>query len=130
TGATGGATDRHAVSNVVVNVGQATPTLSIIESSVASGTRAAQGFTFSGTCPSTYTAGPLTNGQTASPALTGAAPGATCTITEASPGTGWNTTVSINGGAAVALAPAPDGSRSTSFPLAAGPNSMTFVNTS
>src|SRR5207249_9511500 len=78
TGATGGATDRHAVSNVVVTLGQVAPTLTINESTVANGTRATQGFSFSGTCPSTFTAGPLTSGQTASPALISPTTRATC----------------------------------------------------
>ncbi len=84
----------------------------------------------SGNCPSSFTTAPLGNGGSATPALTGAIAGASCTVSEAAPsGTGWKTTASVNGGAPVELQPSGGQLAVPSFALLAGVNTVKLVNT-
>ncbi len=85
---------------------------------------------FSGSCPSAFTTSGLGNGGSATPALTGAVAGAGCSVGEAAPsGSGWTTTASVDGGAPVALSAVEGRLTVPSFALAAGTNTVAFVNT-
>ncbi len=136
-GATGGLTDRHAVSGFTVTGSGAKEepkpaTLKITNAiSAPSGSPQAEAtLTYSGTCPSSFTTAALASGGSATPTLTGAVQGAGCSVAESAPtGTGWNTTVSINGGAPVELKEAGSKLTAPSFALAAGANTVAFTNT-
>src|SRR5581483_11219156 len=85
---------------------------------------------YSGTCPSSFTTAALGNGGSATPTLTGAVQGASCSVAETAPtGTGWKTTASVNGGAPVEIAPSGGKITVPTFPLAAGANTVAFTNT-
>ncbi len=135
TGATGGSTDVHQAANVSVTgeAPEAKPASLTITNSVAapsgSPQEAAQ-MAFSGSCPSSFTAGPLGNGASATPALTGAVSGAACSVSEEAPsGPGWKTTASVDGGPAVELTASGGKLTVPSFALAAGANTVAFTNT-
>ena len=86
--------------------------------------------TYSGTCPSSFTTAALANGGSATPTLTGAVQGASCSVAETAPtGTGWKTTASVNGAAPVEIAPSAGKVTVPSFALAAGTNTVAFTNT-
>src|SRR6185312_8670849 len=86
--------------------------------------------TYSGTCPSSFTTAALGNGGSATPALTGAVQGASCSVAETAPtGTGWKTTVSINGAAPVELTASGGKLTASTFALLAGVNTVAFANT-
>lgn len=143
TGATGWVLDNHQVSNVVVSGdgGTAPPppppppdpaTLSVTNtvSAPAGSSQANQTFTYGGSCPSAFTTAAIGNGGSASPTLTGAVAGASCSVAETAPGeTGWRTTVSVNGGAPVTLTAAGGKLAAPTFALLAGANTVAFTNT-
>jgi hypothetical protein len=137
TGGTGGLTDVHQAANVSIT-GETQP----VEPSPASlkitnavnapsgSSQAATQLLFSGSCPSSFTTAPLGNGASATPSLTGAVAGASCSVGEAAPsGTGWKTTASVNGGPAVELTPSGGQFAVPAFALAAGVNTVAFSNT-
>ena len=93
---------------------------------IAGGTQLA----FSGTCPSSFTTGALGNGANATPALTGAVAGASCSVAEAAPSaSGWKTTASVNGAAPVELTAAGGKLTIPTFALVAGANTVAVTNT-
>ena len=136
-GATGGLTDRHAISGFTVTGTGAKEepkpaTLKITDAiSAPSGSPQAETqLTYSGTCPSSFTTAAIPNGGSVSPTLTGAVQGAGCSVAETAPtGTGWKTTVSVNGGAPVELKEAGSKLTAPGFALAAGANTVAFTNT-
>ncbi len=134
---TGGATNRHAISHLVVKAGSEAPqpaTLQIANSVQApSGSpQAAATFPYNGTCPSSFTTAGLANSGTASPSLSGAVAGASCAITETVPapaaGAQWTVTASVNGGAAQSLSVVEGKAVLTTFALKAGANTVAFTN--
>ncbi|HEX7292189.1 MAG TPA: choice-of-anchor D domain-containing protein [Conexibacter sp.] len=141
TGATGWVLDNHQVSNVVVSGdgGTAPPppppdpaTLRVTNAvSAPSGSpQAAQTFTFSGACPSSFTTAALGNGGSATPTLTGALAGASCSVAQTAPSeSGWSTTVSVNGGAPAALTASGGRLTAPTFALLAGANTVAFAST-
>ncbi len=138
TGGTGGLTDNHQVTNVVVS-GDTAPAPQTATLSVTNAVAAPSGspqlgtqMTFSGSCPSTFTTAALGNGGSASPTLTGAVPGSSCTVSEPAPAPGggtWITTVSVNGGAPVTLTATAGQLTVPSFAMVAGQNTVAFTNT-
>jgi hypothetical protein len=85
---------------------------------------------FSGSCPSAFTTEPLGNGGSATPSLTGAVAGASCTVSETAPsGTGWKTTASVNGGGPIELTATSGKLNVPAFTLAAGTNTVALSNT-
>jgi Bacterial lectin/PQQ-like domain/Abnormal spindle-like microcephaly-assoc'd, ASPM-SPD-2-Hydin len=87
-------------------------------------------FVASGTCPSSFTTAALGNGGSATPTLTGAVEGASCSVSEAVPSeTGWKTTATVNGAAEVPLTPISGKVTVPTFLLAAGANAVHFTNT-
>jgi len=137
TGATGGQTDIHEVSNVVVS-GDAPPsgplpaTLSIssVIKAPSGSSQAATQLTYSGTCPSSFTTAAIGNGGSLSPTLTGAVAGTSCTVAEATPSeSGWTTTASVNGGAPIALTASGGKLTVPAFALSGGTNTVQFTNT-
>ena len=142
TGGTGYLTDSHQVANVVASAGSASEpppkeepkpaTLKISNAvSAPAGTSQAEAqMTFSGTCPSSFTTAALGNGGSATPTLTGAVAGSSCKVSETAPsGTGWKTTVSVNGAAPIELSAVEGKLSAPTFALAAGANTVSFVNT-
>jgi hypothetical protein len=142
TGATGWVLDNHQVSNVAISgdAGTAPPpppppdpaTLRVTNavSAPAGSPQAAQTFTYGGACPSSFTTAALGNGGSASPTLTGAVAGASCSVAQTAPSeTGWRTTVSVNGGAPVTLTPSGGRLTAPTFALLAGANTVAFANT-
>jgi hypothetical protein len=146
TAATGAVTDNHQVANVVISGdGGSTPppppppptpaTLSVTNTVTApsGSSQATQTFTFSGTCPSAFTTAALGNGGSASPTLTGAVAGSSCTVSEAAPAAdpngSWATTASVNGGPAVTLTAVSGRLTVPAFAMAGGANSVNFKNT-
>ena len=141
TGATGWVLDNHQVSNVVVSGDGGTPppppppdpaTLRITNtvSAPSGSSQATQTFAYSGSCPSAFTTAAIGSGASASPTLTGAVAGASCSVAEtAQADANWSTTVSVNGGAAQRLTTS--GGRLTvpTFALLAGANTVAFTNT-
>ncbi len=140
-GGTGGMTDRHAVSGLTVTGegGEPPPkeepkpaSLKITNAvSAPSGSSQAETqLSFSGSCPSSFTAGPLGNGGSATPALTGAVAGSVCSVTATAPsGTGWKSTVSVNGAAPVESTPSGGTLTVPSFALVAGANTVALAST-
>ncbi|HEY4428345.1 MAG TPA: choice-of-anchor D domain-containing protein, partial [Solirubrobacteraceae bacterium] len=136
TGGTGGLTDVHKAANVVIG-GDAAPaggpaTLKITQAvNAPSGSpQAATQLAFSGSCPSSFTTAALGNGESATPGLTGALAGASCSVSEAAPsGSGWSATASVNGGAPVALSNVGGTLTVPSFALSAGLNTVQLTNT-
>jgi len=141
TGATGWVLDNHQVSNVAVTGDGGTPppppppdpaTLRITNtvSAPSGSTQAAQTFTYSGSCPSAFTTSAIGTGGSASPTLTGAVAGASCSVSEtAQSDPNWSTTVSVNGGPAQRLTVSGGTFTVPSFALAAGANTVAFTNT-
>src|SRR5581483_674008 len=136
-GGTGGSTDRHAISGFSVagsgvkeEPKPATLKITNAISAPSGSSQAETQLAYSGTCPSSFSTAALGNGGSATPTLTGAVQGAGCSVAESAPtGTGWKTTVSINGGAPVELKEAGSGLTAPSFALAAGENTVAFTNT-
>jgi hypothetical protein len=137
TGGTGGMTDVHQASNVVIS-GDAPPVESIPASLKISSTvsapegspQAATHITYSGSCPSSFTTAALGNGESATPTLTGAVAGASCAVSETPPtGGGWKATVSVNGAAPVALSEVGGQLAVPSFALVGGVNTIQFTST-
>ena len=138
TGGTGYFNDLHKAANVTV-AGDAAPkeeapaaTLKITNavSAPAGSSQAETQLAFSGSCPSAFTTAALGNGGSATPALTGAVAGASCSVSEAAPsGTGWKTTASVNGGAPVELTAAGGKLTVPTFALTAGANTVALTNT-
>jgi len=141
TGATGWVLDNHQVSNVVVSGDGGTPppppppdpaTLRITNtvSAPSGSTQAAQTFTYGGSCPSAFTTAAIGNGGSASPTLTGAVAGATCSVAETAPSDpNWTTTASVNGGAPQRLTVSGGKLTVPTFALLAGANTVAFTNT-
>lgn len=141
TAATGAVTDNHQVANVVISGDGGTPppppppspaTLTIANAvnAPAGSTQAAQTFTFGGSCPSAFTTAAIGNGATASPPLTGAVAGSSCTVAETAPSDpGWTTTVSVNGGPPQTLTASGGKLTVPAFALLAGTNTVAFANT-
>ena len=135
---TGGATNRHAISHLVVgSSGEGPPqpaTLSITNGVQApSGSaQASQTFPYAGTCPSSFTTAPLAGGGSTAPSLTGAVAGSACAISETVPiaeaGSKWTVTASVNGGAAQTLPVSEGKAVLPSFLLKAGANTVAFTN--
>jgi len=134
---TGGATNRHAISHLVVSSGEAAPspaTLTITNAVQApSGSpQASATFPYAGTCPSSFTTAALAGGGSASPTLSGAVASAGCVITETVPaaatGAKWNVTASVNGAAPQTLAVSEGKAVLPSFALKAGANTVAFTN--
>ena len=136
-GGTGGSNDRHAISGfTVAGTGvkeepkPATLKITNAISAPAGSPQAESTLTYSGTCPSSFTTAALGNGGSATPTLTGAVQGSNCSVAESAPtGTGWKTTVSINGAAPVELKEAGSTLTAPAFALAAGANTVAFTNT-
>jgi hypothetical protein len=141
TGATGWVLDNHQVSNVAISGDAGAPpppppppdpaTLGVTNTvSAPSGSpQAAQTFTYSGSCPSSFTTAAIGNGASASPTLTGAVAGASCSVAQTAPSeSGWRTTVSVNGGAPVTLTAAGGRLTAPTFNLLAGANTVAFTN--
>jgi hypothetical protein len=138
TGSTGGLTDVHKAANVVITgepgpVSEPPPASLKLSTSVNAPTGSPQAttkFTYSGSCPSSFTTAALGNGESATPALTGAVAGSNCSVSEAAPsGTGWSATASVNGGAPLALTAAGGQLAVPAFALAGGVNTVQFTNT-
>ena len=137
TGGTGGKNDVHQVENVVV-AGDAAPKepapaslrVSEVVNAPSGSPQASTKLVVSGSCPSSFSTAALGNGESASPALTGAVAGASCSVSEAAPsGSGWGTTVSVNGGPQVALTASGGQLAVPSFLLVGGVNTVQFTNT-
>jgi iron transport multicopper oxidase len=135
TGGTGGVDDAHQAANVSVTGEPAEPapaglTITNAVNAPSGSPQAGTQMSFSGNCPSSFTAGPLAGGASATPTLTGAVSGASCSVSEAAPsGSGWKTTASVNGGPAVELTPSGGQLSVAAFALAAGANTVAFTNT-
>src|SRR6185312_3555963 len=104
TGGTGGLNDAHQVANVTGSAGGSSepppkeepkPATLKITNTIAAPAGSSQAetqLTYTGACPSTFTTAPLGNGASATPTLTGAVAGASCTVSQSAPtGTGWKT---------------------------------------
>jgi hypothetical protein len=137
TGGTGGLTDVHKAANVLIT-GDAPPgepkpaslKVTTVVSAPAGSQQAATQLAVSGSCPSSFTTAPLGNGESATPTLTGAIAGASCSVSEAAPsGSGWKTTASVNGGPPVELVAAGGQLAVPSFALMAGVNAVQLTNT-
>jgi hypothetical protein len=145
TAATGAVTDNHQVANAVIS-GDTSPnpppppppptpaTLQVAEhvSAPSGSAQAATTLVVSGTCPSAFTTAALGDGASATPALTGAVAGSSCTVGEAVPAPGggtWSSTASVNGGPDVPLTAAGGQLTVPAFALVAGANSVSFKNT-
>ena len=88
--------------------------------------------TFSGSCPSAFTTAALGNGGSASPTLTGAVSGSSCSVSEAVPAAGggtWVTTVAVNGATPVTLTAVGGELTGPRFALVGGANTVAFTNT-
>lgn len=141
TGATGAVVDNHQVSNVVISGDGGAPppppppptaTLSVTNTvnAPSGSSQASQTFTYSGSCPSAFTTAAIGNGGSASPTLTGAVEGSSCSISEAVPSDpNWTTTVSVNGGAPTALNASGGSVAVPAFALVGGTNTVAFTNT-
>ena len=135
-GATGGLNDRHAIAHLVVSNGEPPPPPPAASLKVASVVSAPTGspqastkIVFSGSCPSSFTTAALGNGESATPTLTGATEGQSCSVSETPPsGTGWKATATVNG-KEVALTSAGGQLSVPSFALVAGVNTVQFTNT-
>ena len=134
---TGGATNRHAISHLVVKAGSEAPAArDVADRQLGPGSeripQAAATFPYNGTCPSSFTTAGLANSGTASPSLSGAVAGASCAITETVPapaaGAQWTVTASVNGGAAQTLSVVEGKAVLTTFALKAGANTVAFTN--
>ncbi len=137
-GASGGLTDNHQVANVTISGDTAPPqpaTLTL-ENTVSAPSGSSQGsatMVLSGSCPSAFTTAAIGGGGTATPALTGAGAGSTCSVSEAAPaavaGGSWTTSASVNGGPAVRLSVSGGQLTVPSFSLSAGNDVVAFFNT-
>jgi hypothetical protein len=138
-GGTGGLTNRHAISHLVVSSGGSsggpTPATLQITNAVqapAGSAQASATSTFGGTCPSSFTTAALANGGSAAPALTGAVAGASCTVSEPAPaapsGGKWTVSASVNGGASQTLSVVSGTLAVPAFALKAGVNTVAFTN--
>ncbi len=136
-GGTGGSNDRHAVSGLTVagegGPKEEPPAASLRITNAVSAPSAPQSetqLTYSGSCPSAFTTAAIGNGGSTTPTLTGAVQGASCSVAETAPsGTGWKTTVSVNGAAPVELIASGGKVSVPAFALAAGTNTVAFANT-
>jgi hypothetical protein len=135
TGGTGGRTDIHQVANVVVGGDASAPApaslrVGEVVSAPAGSPQAGTQVVVSGSCPSSFTTAALGNGGSATPVLTGAVAGASCSVSQAAPSeSGWKTTVSVNGGAEQALTVSGGQLTVPTFALQAGTNTVQFTNT-
>jgi hypothetical protein len=135
---TGGLNNRHAISHLVVSSGTGTPTPATLKitNNVQAPTGSPQAsttFTYSGTCPSSFTTAAIANGGSATPTLTGAMEGASCTFSEPVPaaptGAKWTVSAAVNGGAAQALSIVSGKATIPAFALKPGVNTVAFTNT-
>ena len=134
-GGTGGLTNRHAISHLVVTSGgpaAATLKISNAVQAPAGSSQASATSTFTGTCPSSFTTSALGNGGSATPVLSAAVAGASCAISETVPaaptGAKWTVTASVNGGTPQALSVVSGTASLPAFTLAAGVNTVAFTN--
>jgi hypothetical protein len=136
TGGTGYVTDVHKVENVVIS-GDPPPASSPASLQVAMSVSAPGGSTQAGTklaasgaCPSVFTTPALGDGASATPALTGAESGASCSVSEeAPPEPGWRTTATVDGGPEITLTAVGGKLTVPTFTLGPGPNTVHFTNT-
>jgi hypothetical protein len=136
---TGGLNNRHAVAHLVVSSGAPPPppgaTLKITNAVQApsGSTQASATFAFSGSCPSSFTTAALANGGSATPTLTGAVEGSSCTISEPVPaaptGAKWTVSAVVNGGAPQTLTVSNGTASLPAFALRGGENTVAFTNT-
>ncbi|HEV2974467.1 MAG TPA: choice-of-anchor D domain-containing protein [Solirubrobacteraceae bacterium] len=138
-GGTGGSTDVHQVANVLVS-GDAAPSgpppppaslqIATTVNAPSGSSQATAQLAASGSCPSSFTTVPLGNGGSATPTLTGAVEGASCSVSEAVPSeSGWQTTASVDGGPEAPLTALGGKVTVPTFSLAAGANTVRFTNT-
>lgn len=131
-GGTGSATDIHQAGNVSVSGDTPiAPTLALhVAVKAPSGSpQAASQMSFAGKCPSAFTTAAVGDGAAVAPALSGAAPGATCEVAETIPAeAGWSVTASVNG-SEVPVTVSGTQAKIAGFPLLAGANSVTFTAT-
>jgi Legume-like lectin family/Protein of unknown function (DUF1573)/PQQ-like domain len=135
-GGTGGLTNRHAISHLVVTSGgpaAATLKISNAVQAPAGSSQASATSTFTGTCPSSFTTSALGNGGSATPVLSAAVAGASCAISETVPaaptGAKWTVTASVNGGTPQTLSIVSGTAAVPAFALTAGVNTVAFTNT-
>ncbi len=136
---TGGLTNRHAISHLVVTSGGEEPpspaTLTITNAVQAptGSPQASATFPYAGTCPSSFTTAALAGGGSASPTLSGAVTSAGCAITETVPaaaaGAKWTVTASVDGAAPQSLTVSEGKAVLPAFALKAGANTVAFTNT-
>jgi hypothetical protein len=130
---TGGLDNRHEVSKVLVSLEPPAPASLNVGVTVKAPPKSEQSlakFVISGTCPSSFTTAALGNKGTATPKLTGAVSGASCSVAESAPtGGGWSMTAAVNGGSPVPLAESEGKYKVPAFVLSAGVNSVQFTNT-
>ncbi len=136
-GGTGGSTDRHAVSGfTVAGTGvkeepkPATLKITNAISAPAGSPQAETTLTYSGTCPSSFTTAALRQRRLSHTHAHRRRPGLELLGRQSAPtGTGWKTTVSIDGAAPVELKEAGSTLTAPAFALAAGANTVAFTNT-
>jgi hypothetical protein len=128
--ATGSLTDRHAISGLEVRGVQPPPAGSLGVSSRVAGAPDAPRVSFTGTCPATFSTGPVASGQTVTPVLAGARAGDACSVAQTvPPGPGWSVTAAVDGGAPVQLAVDGGMARAPAFWLREGKRTVAFVTT-
>ncbi|HEY7829518.1 MAG TPA: choice-of-anchor D domain-containing protein [Solirubrobacteraceae bacterium] len=135
---TGGLTNRHAISHLVVSSASSAPAPATLKltntvNAPANSSQTSTTFAFSGTCPSSFTTAALANAGSATPTLSGAVEGASCIFGEPVPtaaaGFTWTVSASVNGGAAQALPIVGGKVAIPAFALKAGVNTVEFTNT-
>jgi hypothetical protein len=136
-GANGSLTDNHQVANVKIEAGSPAPPAATLKlanviSAPSGSPQASAQMVFSGSCPAAFTTAALGNGATATPALSGAVAGSSCSIAETVPtapeGGKWSASASVNGGAAQALTISSGTATLPSFALKGALNTVTFTN--
>jgi hypothetical protein len=132
-GGTGGLNNRHEISKLVVNIEKPPPAslnVGVTVNAPAKSQQSLAKFVVSGTCPSSFTTASLGNKGTATPTLTGAFAGTSCSVAESGPaGAGWSATASVNGGSPTMLTASEGKYEVPAFALSAGVNSVQFTNT-
>ena len=135
-GATSSLTDNHQVANVHVEGAPPAPPAATLKltntvNAPSGSPQAATQLVLSGSCPSAFTTAALGNGANATPALSGAVAGASCSVSEEEPAAGngsWRTTASINGAAPVTLSASGGKLTVPAFALIAGANTVALTS--